>query len=161
MKGHGSAMGVKVSTGQEIRPTQLTAGARVELFFPSDVRAAARDAMNCLNSLWDAVQGERSGAVLVVEHHPRQGDSAIRMIGFDRVAADNPDIGQILGLPEAGELPLVRPEPVVPLAELVDLWDGTTFQRLPTCHRGDGEVPHQSPIRTLPHRWIPTGWGPR
>ena len=49
----------------EIRPTQLTAGARVELFFPSDVRAAARDAMNCLNSLWDAVQGERSGATLV------------------------------------------------------------------------------------------------
>ena len=49
----------------EIRLTQLTAGARVELFFPSDVRAAARDAMNCLNSLWNAVQGERSGAVLV------------------------------------------------------------------------------------------------
>jgi hypothetical protein len=47
----------------EIRPTQQTAGARVELFFPSDVRAAARDAMNCLNRLWDAVQGERSGRV--------------------------------------------------------------------------------------------------
>jgi hypothetical protein len=44
----------------EIRPAQHTAGARVELFFPSDVRAAGRDAMNCLNRLWDAMQGERS-----------------------------------------------------------------------------------------------------
>ena len=46
----------------EIRPTQQMAGARVELFFPSDVRAATRDGMNCLNSLWDSVQRERSGS---------------------------------------------------------------------------------------------------
>lgn len=45
----------------EIRPAQLTAGARVELFFPSEVRAAARNAMSGLNRLWEAVQGERSG----------------------------------------------------------------------------------------------------
>jgi hypothetical protein len=45
----------------EIRPNQQTAGARVELFFPSDVRKAARDAMHAVNRLWDAVQGERSG----------------------------------------------------------------------------------------------------
>src|SRR5215212_2508236 len=59
----------------------------------------------------------------MVEHHPRQGDSAIRMIGFDRVAADSPKLRQILGLPEARKLPLVTAEPVVPLTELVDLWD--------------------------------------
>ena len=44
----------------EIRPTQLTAGARVELFFPRDVRAAARKANKSMNRLWKAVQLERS-----------------------------------------------------------------------------------------------------
>jgi hypothetical protein len=47
----------------EIRPTQLTAGARVELFFASDVRATARNGMKGLNRLWEAVQAERSGQV--------------------------------------------------------------------------------------------------
>jgi hypothetical protein len=60
---------------------------------------------------------------VVVEHHPRQGDSAIRMIGFDRVA-ESLGLRRILGLPEAEALPLVTAEPVVPLAELVDLWEG-------------------------------------
>jgi hypothetical protein len=48
----------------EIRSTQLTAGARVELFFPKEVRDAARNSMKCLNLLWDAVQEERAGKKL-------------------------------------------------------------------------------------------------
>jgi TPR repeat protein len=58
-----------------------------------------------------------------VEHHPRQGDSAIRLVGFDRIAA-RPELAQILGLPAAEELLLATAQPVAPLTELVDLWEG-------------------------------------
>jgi Trypsin-like peptidase domain len=42
---------------------------------------------------------------VVVEHHSRQGDSALRAIGFERVAAVSAEIRQALGLPEPDGLP--------------------------------------------------------
>jgi Trypsin-like peptidase domain len=95
--------------------------------FSCDARSV--DNIDRAPSPWGGLSGAvafyRGDAIgVVVEHHPRQGDSAIRMIGFDRVAADNPKVGQILGIPDARGLSLVRAEPVVPLAELVEFWAG-------------------------------------
>ena len=65
-------------------------------------------------------QGKAVG--VVVEHHPRQGDNALRMIGFDRIAEESSKIRQILGLPTTAlELPLATAALLVPLAELVEI----------------------------------------
>ena len=55
-------------------------------------------------SPWGGLSGAlmfyRGSAIgVVVEHHPRQGDSALRAIGFERIAAASAEIGQCLGLP--------------------------------------------------------------
>ena len=64
---------------------------------------------------------------VVVEHHPRQGDSALRAIGFERIAAASAAIRQCLGLPGPDSLPWVSEQaaarPVLagwPLAEVTD-----------------------------------------
>ena len=44
---------------------------------------------------------------VVVDHHPRQGDSALRAVGFERIAATNAEIRQCLGLPAPDSLPYV------------------------------------------------------
>jgi hypothetical protein len=49
----------------EIFPTLQTAGVRVELFFPHDVREAARNGMDGANGLWEAIKRKRSGEASV------------------------------------------------------------------------------------------------
>ena len=61
---------------------------------------------------------------VVVEHDPRQGENAIRMIGFERIAEESPQISQLLSLPTVSLLPLVGAEPVGPLMDLVEVMDG-------------------------------------
>jgi TPR repeat protein len=84
--------------------------------------------------------GGLSGALLfhagqaigvVVEHHPRQGDSALRAIGFEKIAktADtDPDarrIADALRLPGPTKLPSIGGDPVEPLTGQVErLHDG-------------------------------------
>ena len=53
---------------------------------------------------------------VVVEHHPRQGDSALRAIGFERIAAASAEIRQCLGLPRPDSLPYVSEQVAVQLA---------------------------------------------
>jgi hypothetical protein len=64
---------------------------------------------------------------VVVEHHLRQGDNALRAIGFERIAAASVKIRQCLGLPEPHDLPYLSEQaparPVMagrPLAEVAD-----------------------------------------
>ena len=52
---------------------------------------------------------------VVVEHYPRQGDSALRAIGFERIAAARTEIRQYLGLPEPDSLPCVSEQAAVRL----------------------------------------------
>jgi tetratricopeptide (TPR) repeat protein len=56
---------------------------------------------------------------VVVQHHPRQGDSAIRMMGFDRIVDENAEIAYALGLAGAADLPFVTPQPLVSAAVTV------------------------------------------
>ncbi|MCQ1948804.1 trypsin-like peptidase domain-containing protein [Arthrobacter sp. zg-Y859] len=83
--------------------------------------------------------GGYSGALLfysgraigvVVEHHPRQGDSALRAISFDRIAEDAETnreahaVSEALGLPDRNKMVGVSTESGQPLAGLVELLDG-------------------------------------
>jgi formylglycine-generating enzyme required for sulfatase activity len=43
---------------------------------------------------------------VVVEHHPRQGDNAIQLIGFERIAEQSPKIRDLLRLPQPAQLRL-------------------------------------------------------
>jgi TPR repeat protein len=67
---------------------------------------------------------------VVVEHHPRQGDSALRAIAFDTLARKSltdpgaRDVAQLLALPPEEELAWTTSEPIEPLVELVELFDG-------------------------------------
>ena len=72
-------------------------------------------------SPWGGLSGAlmfyRGSAIgVVVEHHPRQGPSALRAIGFERIAAARTDIRQCLGLPEPDSLPCVSEQAAVRLA---------------------------------------------
>jgi spore maturation protein SpmB len=83
-------------------------------------------------SPWGGMSGAlmfyRGSAIgVVVEHHPRQGDSALRAIGFGRIAADSAAIRQCLGIPGPDSLPCVSEQTSVlltragwPLAEVCD-----------------------------------------
>ena len=51
---------------------------------------------------------------VVVEHHPRQGDSALRAIGFERIAG-NAEIQQCLGLLRPDSMPQVSEHIAAPL----------------------------------------------
>ncbi len=66
---------------------------------------------------------------VVVEHHPRQGDSALLAMGFERIAA-NASIRHCLGLPGPELLPWVREQTAVLLAGLVDVINGDDLPRL-------------------------------
>ena len=82
-------------------------------------------------SPWGGLSGAlifyRGSAIgVVVEHHPRQGDNALRAIGFKRIAA-SAKIRQCLGLPRADGLPWVSEQATArsvlagrPLAEVRD-----------------------------------------
>ena len=59
---------------------------------------------------------------VVVEHHPRQGDSALRAIGFERIAR-SASIRECLGLPGPDGLPWVGGQAAVPLAGLAEFTD--------------------------------------
>ena len=72
-------------------------------------------------SPWGGLSGAlmfyRGSAIgVVVEHHPRQGDSALRAIGFERIAAASAEIRQCLGLPRPDSLPCVSEHVAVQLA---------------------------------------------
>ena len=83
-------------------------------------------------SPWGGLSGAlmfyRGSAIgVVVEHHPRQGDSALRAIGFERIAAASAEIRQCLGLPGPDSLPWVSEQAAArlvlagwPLAEVRD-----------------------------------------
>ena len=83
-------------------------------------------------SPWGGLSGAlmfyRGSAIgVVVEHHPRQGDSALLAIGFERIAAASAEIRQCLGLPGPDSLPCVSEQAAVrlvlagwPLAEVTD-----------------------------------------
>ena len=63
-------------------------------------------------SPWGGLSGAlmfyRGSAIgVVVEHHPRQGDSALLAVGFERIAAASAEIRQCLALPAPGSLPCV------------------------------------------------------
>jgi HEAT repeat protein len=51
---------------------------------------------------------------VVVEHHPRQGENAIRMIGFEPIATKSPKISQLLALRPPAQLPQAAAEPSAP-----------------------------------------------
>jgi hypothetical protein len=63
---------------------------------------------------------------VVVEHHPRQDENAIRMIGFERIAAESSKISELLALPTPpAQLPLVARavwEPRSSLATSAECW---------------------------------------
>ena len=72
-------------------------------------------------SPWGGLSGAlmfyRGNAIgVVVEHHPRQGDSALRAVGFERIAAVSAEIRQCLGLPPPDSLPWVSEDVAVQLA---------------------------------------------
>ena len=83
------------------------------------------------SSPWGGLSGAlifyRGSAIgVVVEHHPRQGDSALVAIGFERIAR-SAEIRQCLGLPGPDSLPRVSEQVAVrlvlagwPLAEVTD-----------------------------------------
>jgi hypothetical protein len=71
-------------------------------------------------SPWGGLSGAlmfyRGSAIgVVVEHHPRQGDSALRAIGFERIAATSTEIRQYLGLSGPDSLPYVSEQAAVRL----------------------------------------------
>jgi hypothetical protein len=72
-------------------------------------------------SPWGGLSGAlmfyRGNAIgVVVEHHPRQGDSALRAVGFERIAAASADIRRCLGLPGPDSLPCVSEQVAIRLA---------------------------------------------
>ena len=72
-------------------------------------------------SPWGGLSGAlmfyRGSAIgVVVEHHPRQGDSALHAVGFERIAAASAEIRQCLGLPRPDSLPYVSEHVAVQLA---------------------------------------------
>ncbi|MGW7647137.1 trypsin-like peptidase domain-containing protein [Streptomyces bobili] len=89
----------------------------------------------------DPVWGGLSGALVfhagqaigvIVEHHPRQGPSAVQMVAFDTLhkhAETDRDARQVadtLQLPPVEQLAVAAAEPVRPILGLVDVIDGTT-----------------------------------
>ena len=83
-------------------------------------------------SPWGGLSGtllfHRDSAIgVVVEHHPRQGDSALRAIGFGQIAAASIEIRQCLGVPGPDSLPWLSEQSAAralpagrPLAEVTD-----------------------------------------
>ena len=72
-------------------------------------------------SPWGGLSGAlmfyRGSAIgVVVEHHPRQGDSALRAVGFERIATASAEIRQCLGLPPPDSLPCVNEHVTVRVA---------------------------------------------
>lgn len=101
-----------------------------------------READAAVASPWGGLSGAllfHAGLAIgvVVEHHPRQGESALRAIGFEKIAktaAADPaarQLAEVLGLPAWDELPWAAGDPVQPLAGLVDLLDSTDANDLP------------------------------
>lgn len=68
---------------------------------------------------------------VVVEHHPRQGKGALRLIGFERVANRGSAVRALLGLGDPDKLPQVRDGRWAPLEPLLEVWDAGT-RDLPT-----------------------------
>jgi Trypsin-like peptidase domain len=109
---------------------------REPLIHPGPVATPARETQSGSKaerrSSWGGLSGtllfHRDSAIgVVVEHHPRQGDSALRAIGFAQIATASIEIRQCLGVPEADSLPWVSEQSVArvlpagrPLAEMTD-----------------------------------------
>jgi tetratricopeptide (TPR) repeat protein len=87
---------------------------REPLIHPGPVTAAGGETLAGPGEGGPSPWGGLSGALMfyrgraigvVVEHHPRQGDSALRAVGFERIAAASAEIRQCLGLPWPDGLP--------------------------------------------------------
>jgi Trypsin-like peptidase domain/NACHT domain len=94
---------------------------REPLIHPGRVTGAEGEARDDLGEGGPSPWGGLSGALMfyrghaigvVVEHHPRQGDSALRAVGFERIAAVSAEIRQCLGLPRPESLPWVSEQAV-------------------------------------------------
>ena len=73
------------------------------------------------SSPWAGLSGAlmfyRGSAIgVVVEHHPRHGDSALRAVGFERIAAASAEIRGCLGLPRPDSLQCVSEQVAVQLS---------------------------------------------
>ena len=89
---------------------------REPLIDPGPVAEQGAEAPHGLGEAGPSSWGGLSGALMfyrgsaigvVVEHHPRQGNSALRAIGFERIAATSVRVRQCLGLSGPGSLPYV------------------------------------------------------
>jgi Trypsin-like peptidase domain len=79
---------------------------------------SAVESVDTVESPWGGLSGtlvfyEGHAIGVVVEHHPRQGDNAIRMIGFDRIASSD-DIRRLLALATPEALPWATEEVAQP-----------------------------------------------
>ena len=108
---------------------------REPLIHPGPVRSPDSELSNDRGRDRPSPWGGLSGAMMfyrgcaigvVTDHHPRQGDSALRAIGFSKIAA-SPEIRQRLGIPAPDHLPLVSEQVATrppgagqPLAETTD-----------------------------------------
>ena len=108
---------------------------REPLIHPGPVSGPGDAALSERGEAGPSPWGGLSGALLfyrgsaigvVVEHHPRQGDSALRAIGFEQIAA-SAEIRQCLSLPGPDSLPWVSEQAAArlvlagwPLAEVRD-----------------------------------------
>ena len=104
---------------------------REPLIRPGPVTDPAGAALSHQDGTGASPWGGLSGALMfyrgraigvVVEHHPRQGPSALRAVGFDRIAG-SAEIRECLGLPGPDGLPWVGGQAAVPLAELAEFID--------------------------------------
>ena len=98
---------------------------REPLIHPGSVTGPGGEALSERGKEGPSPWGGLSGALMfyrgsaigvVVEHHPRQGDSALVAIGFERIAAASAAIRQCLGLPVPDNLPWVSEQVAARLA---------------------------------------------
>ena len=88
---------------------------------------SAVDSVDTVESPWGGLSGtlvfyEGHAIGVVVEHYPRQGDNAIRMIGFDRIASNEAN-QRLLALPPTEALPWATEELAQPGARSVQRGD--------------------------------------
>ncbi len=114
---------------------------REPLIHPGPVTGLGGEALSEQDKEGSSPWGGLSGALVfyrgsaigvVVEHHPRQGDSALRVIGFEQIATASAEIRQCLGLSGRGSLPFVsehRGEIAVYLTTLIDWLNSDPWPR--------------------------------
>ena len=98
---------------------------RDPLIHPGPVTDSQGQALSVRGGEGSSPWGGLSGALMfyrghaigvVVEHHPRQGDNALRATGFEKIAMTSAKIRECLGLPQPDSLPCVSEHVTVQLA---------------------------------------------